>query len=206
MIEVPKPPNLPKQSIDSDAILTGIWASLSRGVADVKHDWHWPVLTTIKNTPTGPHASARVVVLRAFNSARRSVEIHSDSRAQKIIELQDKPIGGQASNKAGLLFYDNRSRTQLRIQAHAAVSIDNAISKAAWAKLPENGRTQYLGCEAPGSSLPDQRANSTTPYFAVIELTIDSIDWLVLAREGHQRMRFIWEDQTQQCIATALVP
>ena len=202
MIEAPKPSKQPNITTQSEAILTGIWATLSRGVADTKHDWHWPVLGTVKNTANGPSSSTRVVVLRAFSAAKRLIEIHSDSRAQKIIELQDP----SDRCKASLLFYDSRSRTQLRIQASATVSINDAISQAAWAKLPEHGRTQYLGCEAPGSKLPDQIISSAAPHFAVIQLTIESIDWLVLARDGHQRMRFVWDAQTQQCAATALVP
>ena len=200
--------NLPTLSNDSQSILTGIWAGLSRGVADTKHDWHWPVLATIKNTPSGPNANVRVVVLRAFNPSKRLIAIHSDSRALKIAELTSHTTDGTngTNGTASLLFYDNRSRTQLRIQARATVSIDNSISQAAWAKLPEHGRTQYLGNEAPGSHLPTQLTSGVTPHFAVIELTIESLDWLILAREGHQRRHFSWDDQTRACTATALVP
>ena len=198
-------PKLPTLSNESQSILTTIWAGLSRGVADTKHDWHWPVLATIKNTTSGPNASVRVVVLRAFNPSKRRIEIHSDSRALKITELTSNTADGTAKI-ASLLFYDNRSRTQLRIQARTTVSIDNPISQAAWAKLPEHGRTQYLGNEAPGSQLPNQLTAGIAPHFAVIELTIESLDWLILAREGHQRMHFAWDDQTKACTATALVP
>ena len=182
----------------SGDILTGIWATLSRGVADTKHDWHWPVLATVKSSASGPSSSTRVVVLRAFNAANRLIEIHSDSRAAKIAELQ--------TGKASVLFYDHRARTQLRVEAHATVSINNSISQAAWAKLPEHGRTQYLGNEAPGSPLTNQLTYGTTSYFAVIQLKIESLDWLVLARDGHKRMEFFWDDQTNAFTATTLVP
>ena len=187
--------NLPS---NHSPILSNIWGTLGRGVVDAKHDWHWPVLGTVKNTVAGPISCSRVVVLRAFSTAKRLIEIHSDSRAEKIIELE--------SRQASLLFYDRRSRMQLRIQASAEVAINNAISQAAWAKLPEFGRTQYLGCDAPGSPLPQHRSDGITPHFAVIQLTIETIDWLLLAREGHQRIRFVWNQLSQNFEANDLVP
>ena len=202
-------------AFDYDDILTGIWRTLSRGVADAKHDWHWPVLGTIQTAPEGLQSCSRIVVLRAFDASTRLIEIHSDSRAQKIAQLQLGSESGTGSDtqsgSASLLFYDARSRTQVRVQATASVAIDNAISQAAWNKLPEHGRTQYLGLNAPGTALSEAPQGEalvlgTKAHFAVIHLTIESIDWLVLAREGHQRARFVWDKNTGKHATYPLVP
>lgn len=196
-------------AIDTHDILTGIWRTLSRGVVDTKHDWHWPVLGTVSQDTTGPQSHCRIVVLRGFDVPSRRIEIHSDSRAQKMAQLQ--------SGNASLLFYDARSRTQVRVQASASVAINNAISQAAWSKLPEHGRTQYMGLAAPGSQQKNATAVGSTAvggtveagtaaHFAVIHLTIESIDWLILAREGHQRMSFVWNIATQQFTPDHLIP
>jgi pyridoxamine 5'-phosphate oxidase len=155
-------------------ILATVWRTLSRGSVDPKHDWHWPALATV-DSDAWPQV--RTVVLRKVDSALRQLEVHSDSRAQKIEQLQ--------SGRASLHFYDRKSRTQIRMLCLATVHIDNPIAQLAWDRLSDHTREQYL--------------SFSEKFFAVIHLTAIDIDWLWLDRHGHQRNRFNWQNNAWRC-------
>jgi pyridoxamine 5'-phosphate oxidase len=164
-----------------------IWRGLVRGGVDPKHDWHWPVLATVglRGEP-----DARTVVLRAARPQTRELEIHSDSRAGKLLQLN-------ASDGQALLHcYDSRSRTQLRIRCVATVHSDNDVSSAAWQKLSPQTRSQYVDEPSEGRQNVELLADVPEAFFAIVILEAIQIDWLWLAREGHQRQLFTWEANT----------
>jgi pyridoxamine 5'-phosphate oxidase len=160
-------------------ILTAQWASLVRGAVDSKHDWHWPVMGTIGRLDSDetPWPQLRTVVLRKTVPQERRLEVHSDSRAGKLLDIAQQP-------KVMMHFYEQRSRTQLRLACHAVVHQDNAISQDAWNKLPPSSQTQYL--DGPAVAMSQQ-------HFAVIHLEVRELEWLWLAREGHQRTKFVYQ-------------
>jgi pyridoxamine 5'-phosphate oxidase len=160
-------------------ILTAQWASLVRGAVDSKHDWHWPVMGTIGRlgSDASPWPQLRTVVLRKTVPQQRRLEVHSDSRAGKLLDLGQHP-------NVMMHFYEQRSRTQLRLACHAVVHQNNAISQDAWNKLPPSSQTQYI--DGPAVAMNQQ-------HFAVIHLEVQELEWLWLAREGHQRTKFVYK-------------
>ncbi len=160
------------------SILAGQWANLVRGAVDSKHDWHWPVLATIGRlaSDSTPWPQVRTVVLRKADPAQRRLEVHSDSRAGKLADMLSSPA-------VMMHFYDQRSRTQLRIACNATIHQSNDVAQNAWQQLAPSSQTQYL--------------EVNQQHFAVIHLNVFEIDWLWLAREGHQRLKFALQpDQT----------
>jgi pyridoxamine 5'-phosphate oxidase len=162
-------------------ILTAQWATLVRGAVDSKHDWHWPVMGTIGRlaSDTTPWPQLRTVVLRKTYPHLRRLEVHSDSRAGKLLDIAQQP-------QVMMHFYEQRSRTQLRLACHAVVHQDDAISEDAWNKLPPSSQTQYL--DGPTLTMTQQ-------HFAVIHLEVRELEWLWLAREGHQRTKFVYQSE-----------
>lgn len=160
-------------------ILTAQWASLVRGAVDSKHDWHWPVMGTIGRLESDetPWPQLRTVVLRKTVPQERRLEVHSDSRAGKLLDIAQQP-------NVMMHFYEQRSRTQLRLACHAVVHQGNAISQDAWNKLQPSSQTQYL--DGPAVAMSRQ-------HFAVVHLEVLELEWLWLAREGHQRTKFVYQ-------------
>ncbi len=184
-------------------VLDRIWQDLTRASHDAKHDWHWPSLASIGKTAQGLTAHSRVVVLRTSNKTQAQLQIHSDSRAQKLPQLTEHP-------NASMLFYNRKNRTQLRVRCSAHICINNAQADAAWQSLPEHGRTQYLGNATPGNlttaSAPSASSDENIKHFALILLNIESMDWLQLAREGHERWSFTLDPQSKVWHCQSLVP
>ncbi len=176
---------------DTDTIFNSIWQTLGRAVHDAKHDWHWPVLGTVDSHL---QPQLRTVVLRQYHREDNWLEIHTDSRADKIHQLSQSP-------KAALLFYDSRYRTQVRVDGIATIHHQDSIATDAWAKLGNHGQAQYQLSAAPATPLAqaaptDLIAQETNQFFSVIRISVEQMDWLRLSRGGHERVQFKHADKT----------
>jgi hypothetical protein len=159
-------------------------------------------MTIATNTPEG--ADARTVVLRQVESVRRYVWFHTDARADKVIQLEAFP-------RATLLFWDEKSQTQLRLVTETRLHIDDHIADEHWKKLWVGGRKTYLSELKPGSEQPDpypgfpaylgedlpSEADSEAgrKNFAVIECRVLSMEYLHLGRGGQTRALFQYEPE-----------
>lgn len=170
-----------------------IFSLLIQGVKKRKSNFHNTVLNTvtINNKP-----DARTVVLRGFNIEKLIINIHSDLRAQKIIELQKNA-------NACLVFYDDQKKIQLRVRGTA--NIQKSL-KDSWNKLGNWSRRCYLSKDKPGviskkptSGFPDdftleapssKQSEEGLKNFCVIQISINEIEWLYLASQGHRRAIF----------------
>ena len=91
---------IPKFYNDLDLTLKEIKYLLSRGVKDRKHNFHYTVLSTIKNnTP-----ESRTVIL-SFTEEIFELNVHSDLRSDKIDQIEK-------NNKVSCLFYDDKKIQQ----------------------------------------------------------------------------------------------
>ena len=91
---------IPKFYNDLDLTLKEIKYLLSRGVKDRKSNFHYTVLSTIKNnTP-----ESRTVILRSFNEEIFELNVHSDLRSDKIDQIEK-------NNKVSCLFYDDKKNS-----------------------------------------------------------------------------------------------
>ena len=184
---------LPNYYDDLDLTLKEILGLIQRGVKDRKSGFHNFVLATssFDNKP-----DARTVVLRGFDSKKMEISFHSDLRSQKINQL--------IKNKnVCLVFYDEKKKIQLRIKGKTNI---NKSFHQAWDKLTNWSKRCYLTKDPPGqeskhpsSGFPDEFAFDAPSLeqtkdgfknFGQIRVSINQIEWLFLASQGHRRALF----------------
>lgn len=157
-------------------------------------------MTIATNTPEG--ADARTVVLRQVEPVKRYVWFHTDARADKVIQLEAFP-------RATLLFWDEKSQTQLRLITETRLHTDDNVADEHWKNLWVGGRKTYLSEQVPGSEQPEPypgfpvhlgedlptEADSEAgrKNFAVIECRVLSMEYLHLGRGGQTRALFQYE-------------
>ena len=178
-----------------DKIYLTIWELLKTGLTNRDLPFHIPVFICGHDSNT----DGRMVVLRGISKKYKNLWFHTDIRSKKIRTLKTNPI-------ASLLFYDKEEKIQLRITGKAKINYQNSITKKSWNKTTHMSRQCYLGNKAPGSEalLPTSgltkevdnhkysMEESETGYknFCVVEIFIESIEWLYLAARGHRRAYF----------------
>ena len=178
-----------------DKIYLKIWELLKTALSNRDLPFHIPVFICGQNGD----ADGRMVVLRGINEKDKNLWFHTDIRSKKIRTLKTNPI-------ASLLFYDKEEKVQLRITGKTKINYQNNITKKSWNKTAHMSRQCYLGNKAPGSEsilptsgLTEEIDNhkysieeSEIGYknFCVVEIFIESFEWLYLAARGHRRAYF----------------
>jgi pyridoxamine 5'-phosphate oxidase len=197
-------PAIPRN--DLDAIAADLWARLSHAKSGRKSPWHTPVVGTADG-------DLRIMVLRHVDRAGGALRFHTDARSPKAAAFRANPY-------ATLLFFDPAAKLQLRCRGAAQIATSDAITDAAWASSTAASRRCYLApfapssaATAPTSGLPPEydhrlptlvESESGRANFATLTITLDRIDWLYLAHDGHRRALF--ERTGDQWAAGWLVP
>lgn len=177
-------------SPDLHALQSDLFALLARAVKDRRSPMHTPVIAT---QGLDGFIKARVVVLRAFDSAALTLRFHTDRRSAKVKELAANP-------HLSFAFYDAGARVQIRVEGTANVHQQDAIADAAWTASLRMSRICYGVVPGPGQALAgpddfvlpsenDQIAAGRDNFCAVL-CTMDRIEYLFLRHEGHRRARF----------------
>ena len=177
-----------------DKIFENIKTQIKIGVKNRNHDFHTPVFSNLKKNEL---IGSRVVVLRSFNSNELKINFHTDIRSKKIEELKAYP-------KTNFLFYDHKSKIQLRIQSTSKIFYNNNVTKFAWDQTRLSSRKCYLAQEPPSSksivstdSIPRhligidpslEESEEGYKNFGIVSSQIESIDWLYLSSKGHRRL------------------
>ena len=186
---------------DLDKIYSKIWDLLNLGLQNRNAPFHIPVFIGGKKN----EFDARIIVLRGISEKENKIWFHSDIRSNKIKDLRFNP-------KGILLFYDKNEKVQLRISGLAKINYQNIITKKSWKKTAHMSRQCYLGNHAPGldssfptSGLAENIDNSKYTLkesevgyknFCVVDIFIDSIEWLYLAAKGHRRAYFSFKNNS----------
>lgn len=185
---------------DLDAIFDQCWDLLAQGVARRKSPAHAPVVATIGRSGV---PSQRVLVLRMANRDSRLLRFHTDFRSDKVQDIEAQP-------SVSVLVYDPEAAVQLRLSGTGAIEGQGDTAEAAWASSTLFARRCYMAesgpgtvIDAPASGLPDwiegkmptnEQIAPARPNFAVLLVTLTSIEWLNLANTGHRRARFEFRD------------
>ena len=171
-----------------EAIREDIDRRLAEAGRDRRAPMHTPVVAT-------EDADARVMVLRGWDPANRTLRFHTDARAPK-----SATVGEGA--RVGVLFYDKEAKVQIRGRGIGRIESEGPTADRAWAESENFARRCYLGAapgapsEGPTSGLPTQfegvepseselapaRAN-----FAILLVALEEIDWFSLSKDGHRR-------------------
>ena len=170
-----------------DATLDWTLRELSGAALDRKSAFRWPVLVTCDEfQPQG-----RVVVLRSFSRGRRKALIYTDQRTAKVAQLRRNPL-------ASLVFFDPGRTIQIRASGSAQIISEGDEHTNAWQNLSEGARRDYITALSPGDaqSAPDSPPTNSAEqptHFTMIELSVTTIDWLMISRQGHRRAQFDWD-------------
>lgn len=175
-----------------DQIDEDIRKSLAEAVSNRRSPMHIPVVGT-------PDADVRMMVLRGYDPATRSLRLHTDARSAKVAA-----IGNGA--RVGVLFHDPDVHIQIRVKGEGRIETEGPIVDEAWNSASPYARRCYLAEAAPGTPLDEPRSGlppevegirpdeeqllPARANFAVLLVDIDEFDWLWLSNDGHRRARF----------------
>ncbi|MBX3606841.1 MAG: pyridoxamine 5'-phosphate oxidase family protein [Piscinibacter sp.] len=168
-----------------DEVEAALWAELAAAVADKAHPWRTPVLATVD----GDAADARTVVLREVDTRQRQLLIYTDERAGKVRQLLNHPLGT-------LVMWSPALGWQLRLKVRLAVEMSGLAASSRWARVKLSPAAQdYLSPLPPGTRLDAQAPSGHSgavrrDYFAVIDASVEAVDWLELHAQGHRRAIF----------------
>ena len=183
-----------------DDVLADIWMRLVRGGADRKSAFHTPVVASVCAAGL---PRQRVMVLRKCDEASATMRFHTDIRSDKVSEIGEAPT-------VSVLGYDAGANIQIRVAGTAVIESEGARADAAWASSNASSRRCYLaqpgpgsGSEIPTSGLPAAletrvpdiaETEAGRANFAVMIVTLATLEWLYLAHDGHRRARFECRD------------
>ena len=170
-------------------IHTAFWQQLAACAQDKAHAWR--VMALASSAPGGL-ADVRSIVVREVNPAARTLMFFTAARSPKAAQLVAQPA-------ATLLAWSAALGWQLRLQVLAEVQTSGLAVSSRWARLKMSPAAHdYLSPLPPGTPvdhpLPER---GTRAHFAVVQLTVQGIDWLELHAEGHRRALFGADGQGQ---------
>ena len=182
----------------NEALLHRSWDALCEAVGNPDHAWNRVVV----GSTSEEGSEIRTAILRRACFESRRLWIHTDSRSPKVGQWQTDP-------RSAWLFYDHATRTQLIVKGLVRIIRSGGDWQRDWDETPSGSRINYQGLQEPGRPLnPGEEVQplsqtSGQENFAVIELTIRSIDRLQLDRRGNRRIRYVHDESGWQAIPVA---
>ncbi|MBB5515084.1 hypothetical protein FHS89_001094 [Rubricella aquisinus] len=174
-----------------DGTLDQVWTLLARGTKDRHAATRHPTLATCG--PDGPEQ--RTLVLRGVDRALGTVDLHTDLRTPKVSQITDDP-------RVSLHIWDARAHLQIRLKGMASVLTGADVAQF-WDRVPDPSRGAYGATPAPGTPLAadTQPEGQDQAAFAVLRVTLTSLDSLHLGRDHHRRFAFSAPDWSGTAIA-----
>ncbi|MGK7876752.1 MAG: Npun_F5749 family FMN-dependent PPOX-type flavoprotein [Xenococcaceae cyanobacterium] len=178
------------------------WRSpLSRAIHRNRSQPHSSYLQLATVTKAGRPAN-RTVVFRGFLQDTNQLQIVTDSRSKKIVQIEHQPWGEAC-------WYFTKTREQFRLAGkltivkadHPDKTLQEA-RQAAWQKLSDSARLQFTW-PAPGQpktenieafSSPPTAANKPLPNFCLLLLNPEQVDHLDLRGEPQNRWLYNLDD------------
>lgn len=199
-------------SLEEDllAIEKNCWELLRQAVADRKH----PMRTVTIGYVADGKPQIRTVVLRRVDPEIRKIYFHTDIRSEKINDIR-------LNNQLSWLAYDGGLRTQIILNGSTIIHHKNEVTQQHWKATHHSSRRCYLLASGPGQPITEEvkltedklKSFSYTmeesevgfENFAVIETTVQEMDWYNTFHLGNRRAHFIYENNDLKS-ATWLTP
>ncbi|MEE2644353.1 MAG: pyridoxamine 5'-phosphate oxidase family protein [Myxococcota bacterium] len=163
-----------------------LWLRLEESVGHDGEPWRLPTVATV-GLDGAPRA--RMMVLRGACATARTLELCSDTRAEKVAEWYACP-------KVALCFWDPAQGVQLRARGHVH-PLGEAEVEARRSSLSTTGLRLYQGTPAPGMPLgaPEGHSVGAEVHMSVLRCTLYTLDALALSSPAHRRMRAVWKGE-----------
>jgi general stress protein 26 len=189
--------------------LSGVWktieAELKKAINDINHAFKWPVISTIN----GNQPNLRTVVLRNTGTQPLTLTFYTDSRSQKIKELE-------SNRNLTWLFWDAETQTQIKVVSQTTIEQGTIRNQEIWKSMHIGAKAAYLTRSAPSTPLTtpsnglpvdffEKELEQNNEYFTIVDCIVSEVEWLQLSRGNNLRARFSI-DKEKGMIATWLVP
>ncbi|KSV76058.1 hypothetical protein N185_16550 [Sinorhizobium sp. GW3] len=162
---------------------TSAWSSLGAATSDPQSGFRLISLCTVD---AAGHPQARMVVLRRVDTAAHLLEIHTDTRSPKWLELSHNPV-------ATILGFCASTRVQLRLAGAVRLHDPGSeLAEKAWSEMSAWTRSTYAG----GPPGEDRARDEPVPvvdeacgkaFFGVVSFRAESLDWFELRRADNRR-------------------
>lgn len=179
-----------------------IWQEMSARLTEAVTDRSHPLrLLTVATVDDAGLPQARTVVLRHFGQRERQVIFHLDRRSPKFAQMQARP-------QACLLWYDEATRTQVRLPATVTLHTADAVSHARWQNCQPMAKACYASTHGPSEMVDDsftlsdaetarhwdvEQEAAAEANFAVAICTFGEVDLYRLAARSSTRHRLQWQ-------------
>ncbi|WP_104668459.1 pyridoxamine 5'-phosphate oxidase family protein [Ensifer adhaerens] len=164
------------------------WSSLESAAKDPQSGFRFINLCSVD---VAGRPQARMVVLRRADTAARLLDVHTDTRSPKWLELSRNPF-------VTILGFCASTRIQLRLAGTTRLhSPGSDLAEKAWSELSAWTRRTYAG-GPPGDELSDDETvpvvagdeASGKAFFGVVSFRAESLDWFELRRADNRRAGF----------------
>lgn len=162
------------------------WLELQHAAQQRGHPFRLMALSTVADTPAGPQAELRHVVLREVRADAGTLVFFTDARSPKVAQMRTHPQGT-------LLVWSERLGWQLRLRVALQPETEGLGVSSRWARLKMTPAAHdYLSPLPPGTPVDHRYApeRASREHFAVVNARVQAIDWLELHADGHRRARF----------------
>ncbi|MCY1744556.1 pyridoxamine 5'-phosphate oxidase family protein [Ensifer sp. SL37] len=162
------------------------WSSLEAATNDPRSGFRFVNLCSVD---AAGRPQARMVVLRRVDTAARLLEIHTDARSPKWLELSRNPF-------VSILGFCASTRIQLRLAGSVQLHFPGSdLAEKAWSGLSVWTRSTYAGGppgDEPGDNepVPVMDEAGGRAFFGVVSFRAESLDWFELRRADNRRACF----------------
>jgi general stress protein 26 len=179
-----------------DGISDYAWRALRRGADDPSHPMHILTLATVG--PDG-RPSARLMINRGAEREGHvgRLWMHTDSRSPKVAELQGAPF-------ACVSVWDAAAGIHMRLHGRVVLHQHDECARKHWEQLSSAARWLFDAPDAPGQAggsveppdlrlprdkaqLPHKLTARERDRFTVIEVRVETIDWLQATQTQQRR-------------------
>lgn len=177
--------------VDDADVFAETWARLVAAAEERNHPMR---LCAVANVAESDNPECRILVLRGASRELGCLWFHTDRRSPKVAQFQCRP-------QTSIVMYDNRDGVQFRIKGETTIRTDDAIADQHWQQIAVASRYVYAMMAAPGTLLPahdpqlarhqrqldHEDAIKGRENFAVLEVSIQSIEWQQISGAGDRR-------------------
>ena len=175
-----------------DAIPDAAWRALQKGADEPSHPMH---LLTLATVAEDGRPSARLMVNRGADRETGRLWMHTDALTPKVGDLRVNPY-------ACISAWDAHEGVHLRVHGRVLLHQHDAVANRHWEQMSRAAQWIYAAeretVEADGEppdlrlprdkrQLPHKLTARERDHFVVIEVWVESIDWLQALRTEQRR-------------------
>lgn len=171
------------------------WQLLAEGVTSHKKPFHFGTFVNVSN---GIIPEARTVILRSAKKEKLQLSLNADIRSKKIEQLRN-------NNNCAWLFYDEKSRMQIRCNGKATIHFGTKETEETWNNLRIESQLTYALRAMPSSHLQQpeliemqREADAEILAFAknnfsIVTTKVSRMELVLLSYKGNRRALFDYE-------------